>query len=240
MGRAVTLLVTRPQPEADRLAARLRAAGYEALVAPMMRIERAGRAVPADIQDADGVVFTSVNGVRAFAEDLTAPSVPAYCVGARTAEAARAAGFETARSADGDAGDLIGLIRNLESAPRRLTLYRGAVAAVDLVEALPGIEFLDRVLYRTVAAERFPKSVETALRDGLVDGVLLLSADTARAFASLARAAGLDLSTLDAYCLSNRVASAIEGLGLRSVRVAARPDLDALLDLPPRPASTGS
>jgi len=58
-----------------------------------------------------GLIFTSENGVRAFAQAYGHHDMPAYCVGERTAKAARAAGLK-ACSADGTADDLVAMVKD--------------------------------------------------------------------------------------------------------------------------------
>ena len=83
------LLVTRPQADGERTAARLRARGHHVTLAPLLRIE------PVDFEfpraPLSAVVITSANAARAIArhsrrEALTA--LTAFTVGRHTAEAA--------------------------------------------------------------------------------------------------------------------------------------------------------
>lgn len=81
-----TLVLTRPEAQSRALVAEL---GLEVavVIAPVMEIGPAD--APPDLGPYHGVILTSVNGV-AHAPDLTGKRV--YCVGKRTAEAARAKG----------------------------------------------------------------------------------------------------------------------------------------------------
>ncbi|NWG52209.1 MAG: uroporphyrinogen-III synthase, partial [Hydrogenophilaceae bacterium] len=85
------LLVTRAEPGASETARRIEALGGEAALAPMLSI----RNIPADADTAhaQAVLFTSANGVAAFAAASAARALPVLCVGEATAAAARAAGF---------------------------------------------------------------------------------------------------------------------------------------------------
>ncbi len=126
-----TLLITRPQPAADSFASAVIAALQEdvpVVISPALQI------VPLDpgtIPAPAHVVFTSVHGV-AQAVRLGVTKVPAWCVGDKTAAAARAAGFD-ATSAGGAANDLIALV--IDRAPNGPMLHlagrhhRGDIAA---------------------------------------------------------------------------------------------------------------
>src|SRR3954453_3954403 len=104
------LLVTRPEPDATRTAETLRARGHDVLVAPLL----ATLTIAADFAGPyDGVLMTSANAARALAAhprrgELT--QSPCFTVGDRSAEAARAAGFTNAMSANGALAHLVDLV----------------------------------------------------------------------------------------------------------------------------------
>jgi uroporphyrinogen-III synthase len=111
------ILVTRSEPGASETAARLTALGYAPIVEPLFAIVPLEVTLPAF----DALAFTSANGVRRLAVLSARRDVPVFCVGDRTAEAAREAGFANVTSADGDVtalGDLI--LSNLPGGARLL------------------------------------------------------------------------------------------------------------------------
>lgn len=125
------ILLTRPAPDSAAFAALLaeRLPEVRVVISPLLRVEVTGD-LPAE---ADGLIFTSRNGVRAYAA-LGGPARPCYCVGPGTAAEARAAGFE-AKSAGGDVSDLEALIRAEAPAGRWLHLH-GRHVRGDLAGAL--------------------------------------------------------------------------------------------------------
>src|SRR4051812_35315276 len=73
----------------------------------------------------DAIIMTSGNAARALtAHPLLRRSLelPVFAVGEQTAQAARNAGFSRVVSADGDAADLLNLIRDQGGAARLLYL----------------------------------------------------------------------------------------------------------------------
>ena len=127
------MLVTRPEPAAGTEAEALSALGLAPVLWPITGIRHLATrlALP---EGTEALVFTSAHGVAAFAAASRLRDLPAYCVGARTAEAARAEGFVDARSADGDAA---ALARLLAGAPEtRFFHARGENVAGDLAGAL--------------------------------------------------------------------------------------------------------
>lgn len=150
-----TVLLTRPAPDSAAFAAALaERITVPVVVSPLMRIVTDGTLPSMD--DVDGVIFTSRNGVRAYRE-LNGPVRPCYCVGPGTAEEARAAGME-AWSAEGDAVALEALIRRDRPEGHWLHLH-GRHVRVDLAARLneAGISAEGRVIY---AQEAQPLSAE--------------------------------------------------------------------------------
>lgn len=77
------------------------------ILSPLLNIEMLPIETP--VTQYQGLIFTSENGVRAFALTKGYQNIPAYCVGKRTTKAASEAGLKTF-SADGSADDLIAMI----------------------------------------------------------------------------------------------------------------------------------
>lgn len=230
------LLVTRPRPEADETASRLRDVGHEPVIAPMLHILPVDP--PPEIPDTGVQAFlvTSVNGARAVGEVTDRRDIPVLAVGDVSAEAARRAGFQNVESAAGNVEDLAELARRLLD-PAQGTLIHsvGTVTAGNLAAELRGSGFDARpvVLYEAQTQTEFPNAVAEELVAGNLDGVLLFSPRTARTFVSLADEAGLlgELAHVRAYCLSRAVAENLEGAGFLSVEVAERPSQESLFEL---------
>jgi uroporphyrinogen-III synthase len=228
------LLVTRPEDGGERSAAMLRARGHEVLLAPLLRIEA--------IADADlgappwtAILLSSANAARAIAShprigELTA--LPVLAVGRRTADAARAAGFTDVQSAEGDAQDLSRVAAARFAGHRAPLLYlAGEERARDLAGDITDLVVRTVVIYRAIKVANLPSSVLAALSADRLDGVLHYSLRTAEAYVACARAAGLldKALALFHFCLSPRVAGPLAGAP--NIRIAARPDEAALLDL---------
>ncbi len=229
------LLVTRPAEDAVALAEHLRGLGIEPVVAPLFTIEQVAGAT-LDLSDVQAILFTSANGVRAFARATEDREHLVFAVGAATAEAARKAGFARIEIAGGDVGDLARLITTrLDPAGGALLQASGREVAGDLKGALEGAGFTLRreVLYRAEVASHLPPEAAREMSVRTLDGVLLFSPRTGATFVRLALAAGHEaaLAELYAYCLSQAVGNEIADVRWRDVRVARRPDQQSLLDL---------
>jgi uroporphyrinogen-III synthase len=233
----VRLLLTRPEPDAARTAAALRAAGHDVLAAPLLRIEPVAADLGAGPWQA--VLITSANAARATAVHPRHAELVAYpvlAVGRRSAQAAREAGFTEVTSADGDVSALAQMaVARYAPGGGRLLYLAGEERVGDLAAALAphGLDVRRIVIYRAVAAERLPADVRAALAARAVDGVLHYSPRSAAAFLDCARRAGLAEAALAAthYCLSAAVAAPLVAAGSTSARVALAPDEPAMLRL---------
>ena len=230
------LLVTRPFPHGERTAAALQQLGHVALLAPLLSIETLAEADLGTGDYAD-IVLTSANAVSALAEHLLAPTLrtlPVFTVGARTAEAARLAGFGDVQSADGDVNDLVALVAQRKPGP--LLYAAGEECAGDLAGALArrGVPVHTVELYRSVPMVTFPDDARAAIATAKLDGALHFSRRSAAAFRTCITAAGLieRAKTLNHYCLSKHVAEPLEHLaGPGRIRVAPSPNEASLLGL---------
>ena len=227
------VLVTRPSADAIPLAGALQRRGFDVLLQPLLRIETPD-GPPPDLAGVQALLFTSANGVRAFARRSDVRTLAVYAVGDATAAAARAEGFQSVASAGGDVHDLAALVRErADPAAGRLLHASGSDVAGDLAGTLGASGFaVERVkLYTAHQTERFDPSVRTAMAERAVDAVLFFSPRSAAGFVSLVRAEGLvdSCGGIAAFCLSDAVAEAASPLPWRSVAVAPEPTQQSLL-----------
>ncbi|MBO6783594.1 MAG: uroporphyrinogen-III synthase [Alphaproteobacteria bacterium] len=228
------LLVTRPRPDADATKERLERAGHEVLVAPLLEI--VPRIPPAGFPGPDVQAFlvTSANGARALADAVSDRATPVFAVGAASAQVAREAGFRHVESADGDVAALASLLRaRLRPEGGCLVHAVGSVSAGNLVADLTesGFDACAHVLYEAMACDELPEPIAAALRGRDLRGALFYSPRTARTFLKLVEKANLTpkLRVLTAFCLSHAVAAELAAAEFGGVRVAERPEQDALL-----------
>jgi uroporphyrinogen-III synthase len=226
-------LITRPTEDAKGLQAELRRRGIAFVHEPMLSIEQM-TGVSIDTPGVQGLLFTSSNGVRAFARLSDHRDLPVFAVGDATARACRDAGFSNVHSASGDVDALANyVIQHCQPLDGRLVQIAGTITAGDLAGALRAAGFIiDRVpIYEARAAEAFSSGTRTALKSGRIDAVLFFSPRTASTFVSLAQNAGLENAcrNINAYCLSPAVAKRAAALPWKRVTIAAEPTQAALL-----------
>ncbi|GGC49965.1 uroporphyrinogen-III synthase [Chelatococcus reniformis] len=228
------VLVTRPQPFADRTARLLAARGHQPLVAPLLRIAPSGEPMPRGEWDA--IVLTSASALIAFPEPPTL--VPVFAVGDRTAEAAEEAGFQDVRSASGDREALALLARETLPPHQRLLVAAGRDRKEDLDRLLheAGHEAHVWTAYVAEAETQLPAAARQAIADRSAGHVLHYSRRSASICVALAREEGLDqvLSSLNHVCISEDAAEPVRACGAASILVAGHPSEDAMLALLPR------
>ncbi len=224
-------LVTRPRIDAMPLAQALEARGLDVTVEPLLDIAQLTVTLPLD--DVQGILATSANGVRALAANTTRRDLTLWAVGDATAHEAERSGFLHIEAAGGDVALLADLVARKADPKRGALLHAaGSHVAGDLSGRLAGHGFDVRraVVYEARAAQALSPELCDLLGEGRIALALFFSPRTASSFVTLATAAGLDdLSAVHAYALSVAVAEALEPLAWRATRIAGTPTQDALL-----------
>lgn len=223
------VLVTRPEPGASETAARLRRAGLVAVVAPFLTVRTCAAELPGGLQ---AVLVTSGNALAALPARLH--RLPLLAVGDRTAERARAIGFSSAHSAEGDAAALArAAVARFDPAGGALLLASGRGQGEALAGSLrdAGFAVHHRSVYAAEGVAAFPEPAARALGTG-VRAALFFSAETARVFVRLLPP-GLApaLAGAEALAIGAAAAAALRGLPFRAVRVSVRPTSDGVLAL---------
>lgn len=233
------ILVTRPEPDATSEIEALAARGHEAVLSPLLVIEQA-KDVAIDLDGTEALIVTSRSALRALSRHPAldaARKLPLFAVGEATTESARELGFAKVIQGPGTGAELAELIAGrTERSAGKLVHLAGETLAFDLKSALEARGFVlsQPVLYRAVPATELAPVALTLIRDGKLDGVILLSPRTAKTFLALLERYGAVTQgkRLVCYCISEAVAGVLTPLGFR-VRVAAHKrekDVLALLD----------
>lgn len=219
------VILTRPRAASERFAEALRATCGPIPVAilPLMDIAPLGQGL--DLEGVSALIFTSAAGVETFASLSADRSLPAWCVGDRTAEAARAIGLK-ASSAGGDAEALVALM--LDARPEgRLLHVHGAHLGADIAEALNrhGLRAEARAIYDQVRVPAGPEMGTALAHPGPVF-VPLFSPRSARLFVEAAGDAG---NVVHPVVISEATRSALPGELADRAKVAGAPDAPAMI-----------
>lgn len=231
------VLITRPTPAGEKLGKLLQQLGFNVLLSPMMTIASCEAPRPA-IDGISAVMFTSKNAVAAIygKQGEIAPliSLPCFCVGCQTSEAANKAGFNNIITGNGDGLDLASAVQEKMPSGSSLLHIRGKNIKSASEEALTPIKYriVQWQVYKAEAATEIRPEIITAMRQKGVDIALFFSPRTAEIFASLVNAAGLAdcCSSISAIAISRRVADALEALSWEQISIAKEPSEKAMTD----------
>lgn len=191
-----------------------------AVVSPLLRIEPSGP-LP-DLADGDAVIFTSEAWVTALAALGGRAGSRAWCVGARTAEAAKTLGFEI----DGMAETADALVE-IVTEPGPVMHLHGRFTRGDVVGRLraQGLRVSGHCIYDQVAQALSDEARRILGAKGAIC-VPLFSPRTAEIFA---KALPTSLrATLFVCAMSEAVAEAAAGIQAADLRVAAAPTGEAM------------
>lgn len=217
MSDGVPLIVTRPEPGNAATVARARSLGFDVHAMPLFAARPLHWTPPA-AADFDALLLTSAFAARLAGPGLAAlASLPAYAVGAATAEAARAAGLTVAMTGAADAQRLLDEMTSPKIA--RILWLCGR----------------DRTLLRTGGATLAPlpcyavdPADPPAQWRALIAAPAILLAHSARAAERVAALAGAARAHLSLVAISAAVAAAA-GQGWRALAVAAEANDAAML-----------
>ena len=215
----------------------LRARGHEPIVAPLFEMELVSE-VDAKTGPWNAILLTSANGlwgICKFAWHKSWHGIPVFAVGDISAKAARDMGFAEVASAAGNINVLVNLVAARLKPPARLLYLAGEERAGDLAGVLRARNFdVDLVVvYRFVTPRSLPEAAVAALA-GELDGVLHYSRHAAETYLTAARNSGVLDAALGKpvhFCMSEQIAAPLKKAGAAHLRIAARPDEDALLEL---------
>ena len=214
-----SVLILRPQPGADRTAARALTFGLQPTVAPLFTIKPMAWEAPGP-DNFDALVLTSANAARHAGDGLTPfLGLPVYAVGEESAAAAIEAGALDVRVGPADGAALLEM---MEAQGVRSALHLcGREHRLPVIDT---ISILSIPVYAADAVDRLPAAAETAILAGTV--ALIHSARAAKVFGSLV---GGQRHRIRIAAIS-AAAAASAGSGWADIEVSAEPRDHALLE----------
>lgn len=194
------------------------------IASPLMRTEWLLPTL--SLADMANVIFTSETAVRAFSQLETRRSLHAWCVGERTAEAARAAGFSVTVG-PGDARALTEMILAIRPSAHFVWPH-GVDTAFDVAGALNagGVNTHSVDVYEQVALP-FTEEASALLHSQRPVLIPLFSTRSAALFADAATTATAPLLIA---AISEAAAQKAAALNPEKCVIAVRPDSESLLD----------
>lgn len=226
----ISVLVTRPIEQADRLMRRLQALGARPLLFPALEIaaisqpERLDRLL-ADVERHDWLLFVSPTAVeyglralRRAGKTAAAMRINTAAVGTATAVALRTAGWPVvvAPEAGDDSEHLLALPEFADMQGRRVLIFRGEGGRELIADTLRGrgaqVDYAE--CYRRVCPGGDPQPLRQALAEGHLQAVTAFSGETLDNLLSLAGdAARHTLRALPLFVPHPRIAEQARVLG---------------------------
>lgn len=229
-----SIAILRTPDESSELAEAITVLGYTPIIEPILSVEYIDAQYPA-VQADTPLIFTSVHGVRAFAQKNEGRNNPVYAVGRVTAEEARGQGFKSVESASGTADDLVALLINRADLVKALLYVRGEEISKDLRQALAASNiFVSEVIgYRTIPAESLSVPLLKSADNQELAAILFFSVRGGKTFASLIEQYGRvhRLKAIKALCLSDGVVQSLSVLPFAEAVVTDKPDRYGMISL---------
>ncbi len=206
--RQGTVWITRTPEGAKRTARSVEALGFEALVAPVLKV-RPIRAL-IDPHSFDAIIVTSRNALNTFCELCPRRSITVWCVGDSTADAARAKKFQHVVSAEGDVNALEARLILEADKSTRLLYIAPKDPAAPLTQTLlaNGFKINETAVYETLPVIPALTGSELAR----ITHVLIHSPKAARALSPILNSLKdrLALETTRFLCISEATAEALD------------------------------
>lgn len=236
------ILITRPHDDGVVLQNHLSVLGLQATLAPVLDLTFS--VLTSDVfAHSQALIATSRNGLKSLEHNQLVTglaSKPLWTVGDATAGYAKSVGFQKVFAGPGTAQGLAKQILE-RCAPNAGALHHvgGAHLAFDLKGTLTkaGFQVDQTVAYRTNPISAWPDHVVQRIRRGEINGVILMSARTAEAFATLVKAHGLQsiARQMTVFCLSqavkDKLLATLPDMEPNHLQISEKPDLEELLAL---------
>lgn len=241
--RGLRVLLTRPEPQNQALAEKLRQAGAQVRTLPMLALEPVPetpelrhRLMNLDLYQI--LVVVSPNAARIALESIDRywPQLPVgidwFCVGQGTRKVLRDYGIEAqAPEAGHDSEALLVLPRLQRVAGEKVLILRGEggrdLIAQTLSQRGAQVEWAE--LYRRVVPEIGPRALRAALEDFAPQAILLYSGSTYEHLEALCRDHNLAFPEAWLWLPSERVAEMARARGRDKVQVMKSLDEDSVV-----------
>lgn len=229
------VLITRPEVDANNFAEDIRQKGYEVSCEAFLNVIYDDISIP-DLSQYSSLIFTSINGVRAFCQNTKDRILPVLTVGDKTQVEVRASGFEQTKSASGNVDDLIALLSK-EQAEKPYLYCRGEHISRPLKEVVTGVSIEEIILYHTEKQQKISSGCAEIIKAGGFSHVLFFSKRTAESFVDCVlnhqdkEALESGLKSSKALCLGTSMIECVSILPWQEVRVASHSDSEGILAL---------
>jgi uroporphyrinogen III methyltransferase/synthase len=241
------VLVTRAREQASSLVEEIRKLGGEAIEFPTIRIEEPldyGHIdrVLSDLKSYKWIVFTSVNGVKAFFKRMRVLKIDIRslwetrigAVGEATAIELSMMGLNVDyMPVDYTTKELLNGLVELVKKGEKVLLARADIASKELSDGLKNndIDFEELTVYRTVVEAAMKDAVQELLIQNRVDYITFTSSSTAKNFVEILGNESISLlDKVKTVCIGPVTSQTAQELGLHVSAVADKYTINGLID----------
>ena len=231
------ILITRAEPSASHSEQVLQDLGHEVAKFPVLEIKDTHQELSE--KKIDGIILTSQNAIEVLKQRNWKPinrQVPIFCVGEKTAAAAKALGFNHIFSANGNAESLCELILENGVCDGSNLLYPCTVKpSHDFGRSLQpaGILVEATAIYEIHPIEVDRSAFLAALKTTENGFILVYSARSGEALANLSD--GYDIksaiSRITVIAISDKAAQSVKHLPWKQIFTADSPNQNAMIDI---------
>jgi uroporphyrinogen-III synthase len=221
------VLVTRPKEQAKDLIQSIYGLGGIPLVQPLLSIVKCNPSFDG-LDRPEAIIITSSQAV-VMVPYASADSIPVYCVGKKTAEQAKQAGYLYVQSAEGNVQDLIKLIRHRVKQGDKILYLRGEFITHNLVQDLRDYVCQEIIMYQALAIDYFSQDILDKFSEIAV--ITLFSPRSGQILKM-----NIDRYSLETYllrikllCLSEAVLESVQDLPWASCHVSPQPNIDSFV-----------
>lgn len=238
------ILITRPKYDSLLLRDILSQQNLDVIIHPMMDINYLDVSIPS-LDQYGALIFTSINAVRSFIEQCPDRTLNVFCVGHKTAEELKKAGFYKVHEASNSVESLVKCLQEEKPLDKPYLYLRGQHVTKDLQSVFGQEKVQQLTVYESHKIKNIQDSVSQALINGNISEVVFYSQRTVESFyeavfshkqaqrliESIARTRALFLS-------DSMISYASEILGPKGIDIhwkttlaPAKPTTDALVEL---------
>lgn len=216
----MTILITRPQTEANKLAKILMNCSIKTIVEPLLIIKPIKPHfgfLDYYLLNAQAVLITSINALRAIANFSLIRNITIIAVGNSCYIKAKLLGYPTVIAASGDVLSLIELVKVKFSSQTGWFFYPSAdIIEIDLVEKLIKYGFITKrlIIYKSLAVDSFSSKLLSLFKNQQLRGVVFFSKRTVKIFKNLIKYYQLSsaVRSLIVFNLSQKIADEADEL----------------------------
>ena len=218
----MNIIFTRPLIDAEDIMMTFFSSGHKVIHMPTLSIASANMK-PININDYDGLIFTSANAVRFLKLKNNEKNIKCFCVGSLTERSLRQKGFTNTIAASGTVNALKNIIINSEKKIKNLAYLCGDVVSYELDKELlqEGFKVKKIINYTSTKITDLNNEILDLIKKYPANIVLIYSKRSAESFDEIVKKYSLaELMThCRVMCISKKIEEFLKSKGWKKTEV---------------------